>query len=120
MTQKEIDFTGAELALKGMQQAIDHADSVSEKWSERAYQLLIKFLKENKRFMAEDLRSYAALVDFELPPHPRAWGGVVVRASNNRLIISINTKPVKNPKAHCANANYWERNDERMIENGLI
>ena len=115
MTQKEIDFTGAELALKGMQQAIDHADSVSEKWSERAYQLLIKFLKENKRFMREDFRSYAAEVDFELPPSSRAWGSIISRAAKEYLIIKIGFASVKNPKAHATPAAIWQTNTERLI-----
>ena len=70
--------------------------------------------------MGEDLRSYAAEVDFDLPPHARAWGSIIQRAAKEYLIIKISTGSVKNPKAHMANAAIWERNDERMIENGLM
>ena len=118
--QAEMNFSGIELRDVGMQKAIDHANDKAEKWSERAYQLLIKFLHTRKRFMGEDLRSYAAEVDFDLSPHARAWGGIIQRAAKELIIIKIGIGPVKNPKAHLANAAIWERNDERMIENGLM
>ena len=118
--QPQIDFTGADLRDAGIKTAVDHADAVSEKWSENAYQLLIKFLQSNKRFMCEDFRSYAAELDFDLPPSGRAFGGVIMRAAREFIIIKIGIQSVKNKKAHLANAGVWERNDERMIEHGLL
>jgi hypothetical protein len=106
--------------LAGTQRAIDHADAVHEKWSERAYKLLIEYLQEKKRFMGEDVRAYAAEKGFDLPPSARAWGGVIQRAAKEYVIIKIGIGTVKNPKAHLANAAIWERNDERMIEMGLL
>lgn len=114
-------FTKAQhLQQEGTRQAIEHANEVSPKWSERAYQLLIDFLQHNKRFMGEDVRSYAAQRDFDLPPSARAWGGVIKRAAKEFLIIKIGIQQVKNPNAHLANAAVWERNDERLIEMGLM
>jgi hypothetical protein len=125
MTYVQMDFMSAftqaqSLQQAGTQQAVDHANAVSPKWSERAYQLLIDFLQHHKRFMGEDVRSYAAEQDFDLPPSARAWGGIIQRASKEYLIIKIGIQQVKNPKAHLANAAVWERNDERLIEMGLM
>lgn len=117
MTQATFDFTGEQLKRAGMALAQEHADAVTPGWSELAYQFLVnQFLPLHKRFMAEDVRSYAAQVDFTLPPHARAWGGVIAKAAKEYLIIKTSIRPVKNPKAHCANAALWERNDERLIE----
>ena len=121
MTQATFDFTGDQLKRAGMSLAQEHADAVTPGWSELAYKFLInKFLPLHKRFMAEDVRSYAAQVDFTLPPHARAWGGVIAKAAKEYLIIKTSIRPVKNPKAHCANAALWERNDERLIELNIL
>lgn len=117
MYQSEFNFSGEQLKNAGMQLAVDHANAVEPSWSDRAYDFLVyQFLPYHKRFMAEEVRSYAAMADFPLPPSARAWGGVVNRAAKQFIIIKIGIKPVENPKAHQANATYWERNDERMIE----
>ena len=108
-------FTGEQLRDAGIGLATEHADAVQPKWSQMAYLLLIDYLKDNKRFMAEDFREYAAAKNFAMPPHARAWGGVMARAAREYIIIKTSIQPVKNPKAHCANAGVWERNDERLL-----
>lgn len=118
--QTQFDFSGAQLRDAGIETAIKHADQSSDKWSDRAYQLLIQFLLFKKRFMAEEVRTYANELDFDTPQSARAWGGVISRAAREFLIIKVGICQVKNPKAHMANAAMWERNDERMIENGLM
>ncbi|MFT3679463.1 MAG: hypothetical protein QM791_04270 [Ferruginibacter sp.] len=118
--QQLFDFTGPQLRDAGIRLAAESAEQLNPGWNERAYDLLIKFLKENKRFMAEDVRSYAEKQNFEMPPSARAWGGIINKAARQYIIIKTGIKPVKNPKAHCANAAMWERNDERMIDMKLI
>lgn len=104
----------------GMQQAIDHANAVTPGWSEKARQFILKqFLPLHKRFMTEDIRSYAAQVEFELPPHGRAWGGVVAGIAKDFFIINIGTRKVANKKAHRTPATYWERNCEKLIQEGI-
>lgn len=117
MYQSEFNFTGEQLRDAGIRLAVDHANQVHEKWSDKAYAFLLeKFLPHHKRFMTEELRSFAAEIDFPLPPHARAWGGVIHKASRDFIIISLGTRKVKNAKAHRANAEFWERNDERLFE----
>lgn len=111
---------GERLKEIGMQSAVDHANAKSPGWSAKAREFIInKFLPLHKRFMTEDIRAFAALHDFELPPHGRAWGGVVAGLAKDLLIINIGTAKVKNPKAHRTPASVWERNDERLIQENL-
>lgn len=101
-------FTARERRNKGILQAVTHADKVNTGWSEKAYGLIKEFLNVHVGpFQTEELRSYAALVDFTLPAHARAWGGPVAKAARAGLIRQIDTKPTKSPKSHCANAAVW-------------
>jgi hypothetical protein len=106
---KQIDlFEARELRDKGIEKAMSHANEVIPDWSEKAYQLLREFLSRHSGpFMTEEVRSYAALVDFPLPPHARAWGSVIVRAVKQGLIQSQGYAKVKNPKAHRTPAALW-------------
>lgn len=111
---------GEKRKQQGMQQAIDHANAVTPDWSNKARQFIInRFLPLHKRFMTEDIRSFAAMHDFELPCHGRAWGGVVAALAKDLLIINIGTDKVKNPKAHRTPATVWERNCEKLIQEGI-
>lgn len=100
---------GRVLKEKGMQKAVTSADKDTPKWSVYAYKLLLEFLDQHHgEFMTEDVRSYAAMKeDFPLPPSARAWGSIIVKARNNKLVQCIGTKNVKNIKAHSAFAAVW-------------
>lgn len=103
-------FRAREAKNDGIQQAIDHANYLMPNWSNDAYSLLIKFLSVHVgTFMAEEVRSYAAMIDFPLPPHARAWGGVMQRAAKEGLIQRVGYGKVKNVKAHQANAAIWRQ-----------
>lgn len=93
---------------KGIEKAISHANAVSDQWSERAYQFLLKFLNVHRGpFQAEEFRSYCALMDFELPPHARAFGGIMLKANKAGLIKKVGVKEVRNPKAHRCFSTLW-------------
>jgi len=95
----------------GIDKAVTHADNEIPDWSRKAYMFLIdKYLKNNDgEFQCEDVRSYAALVDFPLPPHARAWGGIIAKAAKDGFIQHTGIGPVRNAKAHRANAAIWIR-----------
>ena len=101
--------TGADLRDEGMQQAIDHADDESDKWSERAYHYLVTFVHYHREpFMAEDFREYCEKYKLQQPPHLRAYGGIIARAAKSGLIKRVGFKNVSNPKCHCTPAAVWE------------
>lgn len=127
MTYKQIDLYDAIEAEKaaqcGIAKAVDHAQACNYNWSEHTYSIfLTEFLPQHKRFLAEDFRSWLAVhrADYQFPPSKRAFGGIMRKAKDQYYIICIGTQKVTNVKAHGANASIWERNDERMIENGLM
>jgi len=96
---------------EGIRTAVGHADDEIQDWSSKAYIFFIeKYLKNNDgNFKAEDVRSYAALVDFPLPPSARAWGGIMMKARKDGFIDLVGIGPVRNAKAHRANAATWIR-----------
>ncbi len=96
----------------GMQQAIDHANAVVEKWSDRAMVFLKKYIKlNNGGFMAEDVRMFAELMDFPSPPSARAWGSIMTRARREGLIVGIGYGKTKSKKAHRTPAGIWMKKD---------
>ena len=101
--------SGNELKKAGIKKAVDHADQKVFLWSDRAFEVLKKYLlKRKKPFMCEDVRQFAEdKTNLDLPPSNRAWGGVIQRAKNKGLIKHFGYFQVNNPKAHRANASIW-------------
>lgn len=109
MNPLQLNILGAiEKRDAGISLAEDHADAVSAGWAARAYQILLEFIKEyHNPFMVEELRAYAAVVDFEAPPSNRAWGAVILRAVKNGLVVSAGYNLTSNPKSHRTPARLW-------------
>lgn len=92
----------------GIQTAIDHANSDNPGWSEKAFEEFKRFLVINPgEFMAEQFRCHCAVIDFPLPPHARAFGGIIRKASNAGIIKFVRYQQVSNPKAHACFASVW-------------
>jgi len=110
MTQPQLDISFAKQARdKGIKRAKDHADSVHDKWSDIAYEFLKEFIRAQRQpFLAEDFRM-AVADSIPQPPHNRAFGGLFMRAAKAGLIERVGYAPVKNWKAHRANASVWRR-----------
>lgn len=73
---------GMALAENGAQRAADHADRVTEGWSDMAFAHALTFiaaLPDGQTFTTEQVRSYATKEGFPLPPDSRAWGQVALR-----------------------------------------
>lgn len=92
----------------GIAKAIDHADKVYDKWSDKAFDFLLKYLQSSTEFMVEDIRK-ASIGIVPEPPSLRAWGGIIVRAAKANLIKRIGFKNVQNEKAHCTPASVWQK-----------
>ena len=109
--QTQMDFwnniTSEELRDNGISKACQTADSTHHNWTNNAYNFLISYIRSNKEFMAEDVRT-ASIGIIEIPPSTRAWGGILVRAVKSGLIKRKGFKNVKNKKAHCTPATLWE------------
>lgn len=105
-------LTGRQLRDAGIQQAVDSANEEVDGWAEMAYGALLAYMKAHpdKTFMAEEVRNYAYKeLDLPMPPHCRAWGGVIQRAAREGLIRRVRFDSVKTPSNHMATASVWER-----------
>lgn len=112
----------------GASTAMAHADAVQEDggepWSDTALRILADYRSELARlglafFLVEDVRAYAEKV-WRLPPPPdtRAWGGVIRRASRQRinahgqavppLIRSLGYTASRNRAGHGHPVTAWE------------
>lgn len=95
----------------GIEKAVTHANQVTPDWSERAFELLKHFLQNHcGQFQCEEIRAFAAMVDFPLPPSARSWGHIMVRAMKEGLIRMIDNGPTRNKKAHRARAGIYISN----------
>lgn len=108
-----IDLFGGEgeaLRDEGIKQAVDHADEKTPNWSDMAFEKVREFTQAypHLEFMTEELRAWAYHKGLPEPTHGRAWGSIMVRAANKNIIEKVRITQVKNPKAHCANANLWK------------
>jgi hypothetical protein len=109
---KQIELDLKELTDAGIKQAVDHADSVNEGWSEQAYNVLDEYSQmfaAYPDFQIEEVRDYADRMGLEKPPSNRAWGGVVRRAVKAGLIERVGFKATNNKVAHGSLAAVWKR-----------
>lgn len=98
---------GNELRDLGINKSFTNANNQHKKWGSLAYSFLLKYIKENKKFMAEDVR-LASYSEVPEPPSQRAWGHIFVTAKKNKMIKPVGFGFVKNPKAHRTPATLWE------------
>ena len=106
---KQLDlFTAIQNRDKGMRQAINHAGST---WKENAMRYVDEFTKSpglyGKRFMMEEVASWAYSQGLQKPPHERSWGAVAVEAIKKGFIKRVGYGQVSNVRAHRANASIY-------------
>lgn len=90
----------------GIKKAEDHANSVHESWSDKAYEFLRQYIRHDAEFMTEQIREASEGIVPE-PPSKRAWGSIVLKAARAGLIKKIGYKSVSNPKANATPATLW-------------
>jgi len=95
---------------KGINQAVNHADTEIPVWSDQAYDYLKEFDKDNDNFMTEQVRM-ASVGTVPEPPSNRAWGGVMLRGKRAGIIFNNGFRATSNPKAHCTPATVWTNVD---------
>lgn len=98
---------GLQLRDAGMARAVDHAESVSEGWSDRAYALFVQFAARRKPFRTEQAREYATELGLPPAPHARAWGAIASRARKAGVIRFAGFDVCENPKAHRCPVKQW-------------
>jgi hypothetical protein len=111
MKEGQLDINFSRVARdQGMAQAKAHADAEKWGWSEEAYWILVKFLREHDTpFMIEEVREFAYKLGLDFPPSERSWGSVVVRAIKAGLIERNGYAPTSNVNSHRTPASVWKK-----------
>lgn len=101
---------GKRLAKKGAERAADHADQEEPSWSDRALEMLRRFLAEHPRehFICEDVREYAGKRGFSRPPDSRAWGAVMRRAAEFGLVVATGAWAPGRAMCHARPQRVWQ------------
>lgn len=109
MTQEQLSiFDLREARDDGIRRAADHADAVIPQWSERAFAMLLLFLKANRRpFITPEVREWSTENGLPEPPTAYAWGAVLVRARKSGLIIKAGATTYGNKTMHLQTVNRW-------------
>jgi len=93
----------------GIEMAINSANCHCIQWSDKALEILIKYLAtHNDPFLTEDVRKWGEAMIPD-PPSKRAWGGVIVKARNAGIIKFIGFRATTNVKAHRTPASLWQK-----------
>jgi hypothetical protein len=106
----QLDFITAEMGREeGMNRSLANAEKTFAGWPELAMSYLKGFLSMRgaSPFLAEEVREYATSQGLCDPPSKRAWGGIMSRASANKLIRSVGFGLTKNPTSHRTPATLW-------------
>lgn len=90
----------------GIERAINHADRVCDDWGDKAYSLLLDFIKVTSEFMTEDFR-LSTEGKLPEPPDNRAYGALIVRAKKNGLIRHLRYEAAKDKKSHRNPKSVW-------------
>jgi hypothetical protein len=96
----------------GILRAVDHADAVHEKWSDKALAMLIEYIDliggTGSQFTSEMARFYAEEQGLPKPPDKRAWGAVMLGAARTKKCKKIGWTTASDPKVHCNPVSLWE------------
>jgi hypothetical protein len=99
--------TGEVLRDKGIKKALDHAEEIHDQWQVKALDFLYLYALKHDRFSGEMVRieSKGIVPD---PPSLRTWGSILLTGAKRGWIKQVGYIHVDNPKAHKANAAFWE------------
>lgn len=104
---------GSVLADEGLTKAVDKADRDHPEWSERCWQLFLRWLSKKQpghHFLIEDFRNDCMKWEMiEEPNSNRAFGFISKRAVNQKLIVSAGKAKTKSSRGHGANAEVWSK-----------
>jgi hypothetical protein len=98
---------GQDLRDRDIKRAIQHAEEFYNDWQKTALDFVYLYAINHRKFSGEMVRQTAKGIVPD-PPSLRAWGGIIMIAAKRGWIRQIGYIKVVNPKAHKANAAYWE------------
>lgn len=109
----ELIEQGEQLKEKGLDRAIDHAESNLPGWKEKIYSLFKTWLKDKRvgyQFRTESFRLWVETNELiETRASKRSYGFICPKAAREGLIEFAGHEKVVNPRAHRCLANTWRR-----------
>src|SRR5688572_12683848 len=110
----QLNITESEqAATEGLARAVEKANRDYSDWSERCWQLFLKWLSKKQvgfHFQVEEFRADLMTWNkIEEPQSNRAFGFVSKRALSQRLIVSAGKAKTKSKTAHGANSEVWRK-----------
>ena len=91
--------------------AVTGADATSPTWSTSAYKMLQKFIGTVPDFITEDFREYCEANNLPSPPEARAYGGIMQKASRDKIIVPTGEwRPMKAKNCHLNPKRVWRKN----------
>lgn len=100
--------TGQQLAEHGGQQALDHAQRVSNMtWAERATWAILYFMERRPVFTIEQVKDFAYAKGLPKPPADGAWGPVVKKLANSKRLKSDGVVRSTHPSQHGKWVTVW-------------
>lgn len=111
---KQIQLNSKEARSRGeagMNQAIATAEKKNKDWANEANKFFRRWLSRKPsgyRFQVENFRLHLQINGgLPKPESDRAFGGIVRRAREDKLIKSLGPKPTKSVTAHGCYSNEW-------------
>lgn len=91
----------------GIKQAADHADAVSDRWTDRAFVWFRDFAKQHREFTTEQVRLTATANGFPAAPDARSWGYVAQRAAKAGVVVKHGYAPSVTKDGHGHPISVW-------------
>lgn len=112
--QAELDFTERSALIEAMQQdarkkrddgirrAVERTESESPGWTEKAYQFLVEYSRQNERFQTWMCNQASKNGGVPIPKNEKSWAAPVRKALREGIIVKDGFAP--NPRRHLTDA----------------
>lgn len=95
----------------GIKQAVQHAEEVHLGWTDKAVEAIRTYARcvkaRGETFTAEKIRGSIIGLCVPAPPHARAWGGAILRAQREGIIIKVGVAYSQAPHCHTSMVTEW-------------
>lgn len=107
-------LSGEQLRDEGIARAEDNADSKSPAWSERAYAMLLQFIKHGREFRNEEFVEWAEAKGLSKPPTSKAYAAIVLRAKRQGQIVAERIDKATKPTSHSGYCTVWIKYEQHV------
>jgi hypothetical protein len=95
----------------GIAQAIQHAEEIHLGWTDKAVEAIRTYARcvraRGETFTAEKVRNSIIGACVPAPPHKRAWGGAILRAQREGIIVKAGITHSKAAHCHLSMVTEW-------------